>query len=399
MAKEQKKHDALIIGGFGHVGLPLGIVLADSGITTALYDINTAVRPTIEAGTMPFIEYDAEPILKKVIGKSLTISDDIADVAHASNIIITIGTPVDEYLSPKMGSLFALADSLMPHLNDDHCLILRSTLFPGASEMLHEHFKKHKKNVHIAFCPERIVQGYAIRELRTLPQIVSGFSDEAVARSVELFKSIGVETVEIEPEEAELSKLFLNAWRYLQFAAANQFYMIAKDRKLDYNRILHAMKYNYDRARDLPGPGFAAGPCLFKDTMQLAAANRSQFLLGHAAMMVNEGLPKFVIDSLREDGVELRGKTVGILGMAFKSEIDDTRDSLSFKLKKILEFHGADVLCSDEYVSEPYIIPAQELIKKSDVIIVGVPHKAYASLSVPKGKVTIDLWNVLSGSK
>lgn len=297
--------DVIIIGGFGHVGLPLGIVLADSGLTVGLLDIDQSKRSMIEAGSMPFIEYDAEPILKKVIGKSLTVCDGLQDIASAKIIIITIGTPVDEYLSPKTRPFFELADKMAPYLTKDHCVILRSTVYPGTSQSLSDHWKKMGKDVQIAFCPERIVQGHAIRELKSLPQVVSGTSPKAVSIASALFRKLGVEIVEVGMEEAELTKLFLNAWRYIQFAVGNQFYMMAKDRGLDYEKIYRAMTHHYDRG-NIPGPGFAAGPCLLKDTMQLSAAYRNQFFIGHAAMMVNEGLPSFIIDQLLAEHGSLR---------------------------------------------------------------------------------------------
>ncbi|EQD32751.1 nucleotide sugar dehydrogenase, partial [mine drainage metagenome] len=154
------------------------------------------------------------------------------------------------------------------------------------------------------------------------------------------------EIVELEPEEAELAKLFTNTWRYIKFATANQLYMIANDFGLDYDRIRTALAHNYPRAQDLPGAGLAAGPCLLKDTMQLAAFNNNQFTLGHSAMLINEGLPLYTVARL-EQRFDLSQMTVGILGMAFKGESDDIRSSLSYRLKRILQFKSKRVLCTD----------------------------------------------------
>lgn len=393
----QKDVDVIIIGGFGHVGLPLGIVLADCGLKTLLLDINTALRPTIEAGKMPFIEYDSEPILQRVIGKKLFVADGMQDVARAKTIIVTIGTPVDEYLSPKTRPMFDLFDQILSHLQDDQCVVLRSTVTPGMSTSLVEYVAKKGKTLHLAYCPERIVQGYAIRELTQLPQVISGSTPKAIRTAKEVFEALGVETIEVGLAEAEMTKLYLNAWRYIQFAVGNQFYLMAQEKGLDYRQIYHAMTHHYERGKGIPRPGFAAGPCLLKDTMQLAAAGQNQFLLGYAAMMVNEGLPGMVVDRLcRERGIELYGKTVGILGMAFKADIDDTRDSLSFKLRKILRFHGADVVCSDEFVQDGAFVSKEKLVDACDIIIIGVPHKAYAELRIPKEKIVMDIWGILS---
>ena len=186
--------------------------------------------------------------------------------------------------------------------------------------------------VDVAFCPERIAEGRAMEELFSLPQIVAGHDPRARDRAAALFGRLTDRIVELEPDEAELAKLFTNTWRYLKFAAANQFYMMANDHGLDFARIRDAVVADYPRAADLPGAGFAAGPCLFKDTMQLAAFSNNSFVLGHSAMLVNEGLPLYVVSQL-EKRLDLASDTVGILGMAFKGESDDIRSSLSYKLE------------------------------------------------------------------
>ena len=198
----------------------------------------------------------------------------------------------------------------------------------------------------------------------------------------------------MEIEEAELAKLFTNAWRYIQFAAANQFYMLANNAGVDFNRIRDAMVRGYGRAASLPTAGFAAGPCLLKDTMQLAALNTNGFWLGHAAMMVNEGLPGFIVESLRQK-YDLAGKHVGILGMAFKADVDDTRDSLSYKLGKLLRFHGALVGYSDEFAKDPTFVSKETLLRTSEVVVVGAPHSAYRTLVVPHGLDVVDVWDIL----
>ena len=210
----------------------------------------------------------------------------------------------------------------------------------------------------------------------------------------ELFSVLTEDLVEMQPVEAELTKLFTNAWRYIKFAVANQYYMIASEMGADFDAIYNGITHNYPRASDLPGPGFAAGPCLFKDTMQLASYSKNQFWIGHAAMLVNEGLPQYVVGALRRSVGDLAGKTIGILGMAFKAEVDDPRDSLSYKLKSLLELETGTVLCSDPYVREAGLVPAQDLVDRSDLILIGTPHKLYKQLDF-HGKRVIDVWNLL----
>lgn len=396
MATTRYKNDVLIIGGLGHIGLPLGILLADAELQVALYDLDEKKRAVVEAGEMPFLEYDAEPILKRVIGKTLHIARSLEEVATSETVIITIGTPVDEYLNPKMLPILQLAEQLTRYLHNDQHIMLRSTVFPGTSQRLHDFFLSREVKVDLSFCPERIIQGHAIRELGRLPQIISGFTEKAVCRAEALFRKLDVQMVSVGVQEAELAKLFTNAWRYIQFAIANQFYIMATEHGADFAKIHHAMTYGYDRAKDFPSPGLAAGPCLLKDTLQLSAFHQSNFQLGHAAMFINEGLPNFIVENLRKMyGSDFGKSRVGILGMAFKADIDDIRDSLSYKLAKVLKFYGATVVCSDEYVKDPTFVSKEELIATCPIVIIGVPHSTYKRLQIPKSTNVVDLWNVV----
>ncbi len=172
--------------------------------------------------------------------------------------------------------------------------------------------------------------------------------------------------------------------------------MIAAERGADYQRIQDAIKFEYPRLAHLPGPGFAAGPCLLKDTMQLAAFNNHTVALGHAALWINEGLPDFLVGQLKREH-SLRDKTVGILGMAFKAESDDKRDSLSYKLRKLLRLEAGKTLCTDPYVSDPDLSPLEKVVAESDILIVATPHREYRELSVPADTVVLDIWNCLPG--
>ncbi len=199
--------------------------------------------------------------------------------------------------------------------------------------------------------------------------------------------------IRLTPREAELTKVFTNAWRYIQFATANQFFMMATDTGIDFHRVFDAMTRDYPRLAGIPRSGFAAGPCLFKDTMQLAAANDNNFLLGHAAMLINEGLPNFVVRHIKARH-PLRQMRAGILGMAFKAESDDPRESLSYKLRKILEYESAGVFCTDPFIKDPTFLTVAELIERSDLLVVGAPHRAYRALVLPEGKPVVDVWNL-----
>jgi UDP-N-acetyl-D-mannosaminuronic acid dehydrogenase len=390
-----ESYDVCVVGGAGHVGVPLALVLADTGFRTLILDINTAALKEMAAGNLPFFEAGGEALLKNVLARGgLAFSSDAKSVAGTSLVVLTIGTPIDEFHNPDLSKLTRCLDELMPHLRDDQTIILRSTVAPGTTAYIDNHLRRHGKKTRLAFCPERVVQGHGIEEIRALPQLVSGTSPEALAEAKRLFAKVAPEVVEMAPLEAEFAKLVCNAFRYIEFAATNQLYMMVANAGLNYAELLEKMKRGYPRMGSIPGPGFAAGPCLMKDTMQLFAFQKHNFILGQVAMTINEGLPNFIVERLAKQ-FDLPKTRVGILGMAFKAESDDIRDSLSYKLGKLLRFHRAHVFYSDEYARDPTFVDKETLVRECDVIIVGVPHDAYRSLRVPESKQVVDLWSAL----
>jgi UDP-N-acetyl-D-mannosaminuronic acid dehydrogenase len=384
----------VIVGGGGHVGLPLALVLADSGYKCVSLDISTETVSKINSGIMPFFEEGAQDLLeRKLKQKTFIATTDHLELEDADIVIVVIGTPVDEHLNPDPNSVVSAISECQPFINSNQLIILRSTVYPGVTDRIRKLLEKNHLYPDITFCPERILEGQALKELRSLPQIIGSNSERAYKRAQELFLSLGIETISVSPEEAELAKLFTNVWRYIKFAAANQFWLMANEANLDFSRIRDAITFNYPRASDLPNAGFTAGPCLFKDTMQLAAFSDNNFTLGHSAMLVNEGLPNYLVTKI-DKKFSLGNKTVGILGMAFKGESDDIRSSLAYKLKKILQFRAARVLTSDPFVTiDSNLIDESELIAESDIIIIGAPHLKYRKLETPKP--LIDIWNLL----
>lgn len=386
--------DVAVIGGGGHVGLPLSLLFADTGLSTAIIDSDARRVDQIRSGVMPFLEDGAPEMLARTIANGkLTASTSPSDVARARHLVCIIGTPVDEHLNPSFSGILRALESCREHFRDGQIFVLRSTVFPGISEHAQRYFDDIGKRVRVAFCPERVAQGESLREFRSLPQLISAFDASTIPEVKKLF-SFAPEFVELAPMEAELCKLMTNAWRYLQFATVNQFYMVARHHDLDFDRILHGCRHHYPRMSGMPGPGFAAGPCLVKDTMQLASFSQDRFVLGHSAMLVNEGLPAFIVEQARER-VNLRTSTCGILGMAFKAESDDARDSLAYKLLKLLTLHARKVLCTDPYVKDKSLVPLERVIAESDVLFVATPHRGYRTLEIPPGKHVFDVWSVL----
>ncbi len=387
--------DVVVLGGGGHVGLPLSLAFAKAGLRVGIYDTNEATLDRIAAGEMPFMENGADELLRELLPTGrLAFGSDGSMIERTDQLIVVIGTPVDEFLGPSMTIFEKAVDQIAPHLRQRALVVLRSTVYPGTTGYVAQHLADRGCDVDLAFCPERIAEGHALEELHSLPQIVGADTDLAAERAAGLFGMLAAKTIRTTTKEAELAKLFTNTWRYMTFAVANQFCMIADQAGVDYTNILHAIREDYPRAADLPGPGFAAGPCLFKDTMQLSAFTADHFPLGQSAMQVNEGLPAYIVSALERRYGGLAGKTVGILGMAFKAESDDPRASLSYKLRKLLSWAGARVVCTDPYVEDDRLTTLECVLEESDIVILGAPHKPYRNL-VLGGKDVVDIWGAL----
>lgn len=384
----------VVVGGGGHVGLPLALVLAESGFEAVSLDISEETVSKINSGEMPFVENGAQNLLSRTLAnKSFFATTDHKVIAGADIVIIVIGTPVDEHLNPDPNAVVNAFMACIPHMNSNQLVILRSTVFPGVTERVKNLLAESNLFPDVTFCPERILEGHALKELRELPQIIGATTEIGAERASKVFIKLGVKTIVVTPDEAELAKLFTNVWRYIKFAAANQFWLMSNEAGLDFSRIRDAITFDYPRASDLPNAGFAAGPCLFKDTMQLAAFSNNNFALGHSAMLVNEGLPLYVVSKL-EEKYDLSQLKVGILGAAFKGESDDIRSSLSYKLKKILEFKAKKIFMTDPYVSvDPTLVSLEKILTDCDILVLAAPHNSYKHIATEKP--IIDIWNLL----
>lgn len=389
-------YDLCIIGGCGHVGLPLALAFAEAGKKVSLYDTSEAAVRSVGQGKMPFREEGAEEVLKKHIGKNLFAFSEKQVVRESRFVVIVIGTPADRHMNPEFGRFKSLFAEVIGLIRDDQHIILRSTVFPGTTDKALGFLRESGKATKISCCPERILEGKAMEELRSLPQIIGVYDDAAAKEMEELFRLLTPDIVRLTPLEAEVAKLFTNIWRYIQFSIGNQFYQIATEHDLDFYRIYNAIVHKYPRARNFARAGFTAGPCLLKDTAQMVAYTGNTFFLGNAAMLVNEGLPNFIVRRLQEK-YPLAEKTVGILGMAFKADSDDKRNSLSYKLKNLLEVDAKKVLCSDVHIAGEGFVSPEALLRGCDIVIVGTPHREYASLTIPGDKVLVDIWNFFDG--
>ena len=383
-----------VIGGAGHVGLPMVLALADEGLECQIIDRDTGRLNEVRTGRVPFLEPGAHSKLSQALDKSLLkFSAELKDIQGSDTVIVVVGTPVDEYGQSKPRSFLRLIEDIEQFLDKTKLIVLRSTLAIGTSRQITRRLKSNLPSIHVAYCPERIAQHQAFDEIRNLPQIVSGDSAESVELAKSLFLKTTDEIVCMEFEEAEFGKLMANAWRYAKFAIANDFAKAAMALGLDYELIRTKVSFKYPRAADLPRPGFAAGPCLPKDTQQFISSTDTHLPTLSASIQSNELLPKFVRQKIQESASS--SMTVGILGMAFKPRSDDIRESLAYRLKHELSMHFKRVIATDPYVSfatDPVLESLDYVLKEADILVVGCPHPEYQDLQT---KVPLlDIWGM-----
>ena len=386
--------DVAVVGGCGRAGMPLCVALANAGLSVVGVDRDERAVDLAETGRFPFREERGDEQLKlaRASGRlRFTTRPDAVGMADA--VVIVIGTPVGDGLEADPKILLAALGVLLSYLCLGQLVVLRSAVCVGVTAAVEAILDP--LGIDVVTCPERTAEGRALVELPVLPQIVGARTSGALARASDLFGAVVGEIVAVSPEEAELAKLFTNTWRYVRFAAANQFFMVANDLGIDFERVRIAMTHRYPRAADIPPAGLASGPCLLKDTLQLAGSHPSEVVLAAASMAVNEGLPAYLVGRA-EARWPLAECTVGILGMSFKAESDDVRSSLAQELRRLLEVRAARVLCTDPYVTvDPTLVPMEVVLAEADVLFIGAPHAVYRMEDLAERDV-VDVWNLLA---
>lgn len=402
--------DISIIGGAGHVGLPLGIVLANAGFSVTLIDEDRKRLNQIDHGELPFHEPGGQALLEDALAEeNLLTTDEIAAASDSDVIFVVIGTPIDEHHNPQMDALFEVVNELITHINDDQLLIFRSTLYPGTTNnvctLLENSGLSVGEDVYVSFAPERIAQHNAFEEIVELPQLVGAPDGESYDRTKDVFGTIlESEVLRLTPTEAELGKLFTNMWRYLTFAAANEFYLIADTfathHQVNIHRILDRTKQDYPRF-DAPSPGAnVGGPCLTKDGWFLVD-NIPYNELVSASYHINEGIPAQIVQRMAT--LAPNPDKVTILGMTFKRNSDDTRNSVSFKLEKQLEMKGyTDIIRIEPNTGD---FDRWEEMSESDWVIVMTPHGEFEDLAAIRETVDnedclyCDIWGLWDEAK
>jgi UDP-N-acetyl-D-mannosaminuronic acid dehydrogenase len=405
------KSKNISVVGIGRVGLPLTLVLADEGDKVFGIGRNQEKINLLNKKIMPFIENGADRLLKKYVNKNLFFTTDYKVIKESEIIILTLGTPVDENMNPVLDQIDESIEQMMPYLKKNQLIILRSTISPKTTFYVKEKIElKSKfrigKNLFLAFCPERIAEGKSIVEIKEIPQIIGGVDKISGQKAKIFFEGMGINCVVSDAVSAELAKLFTNMYRYISFAMANEFMVIAENFNRSIYEITNLVNKDYKRG-GLVLPGLTGGPCLFKDGFFLINDNPYLDLIT-ASWKINEALPLFILKKLHER-VKLHNKKIVILGLAFKPDIDDIRESLSFKIRKALVREHAQVVLHDPYVKDYKQQEVLHDLKKAlfgaQIVIIATRHKEYEKKkkeiikNLNKNTYICDIWNIFGTNK
>jgi UDP-N-acetyl-D-mannosaminuronic acid dehydrogenase len=372
--------DVAVIG-CGRVGLPLALAYADRGLRTIGIDTDAELLAAVRARRMPFEEPGAAEILQRV---DIEWSVRAADAAQADAIVLTLGTPSFSHIEIDMRDIRTVLDDLLPVLRPGHLLVLRSTIAPGTTEFVAGYIEKHLdlkvgQDVFVAHVPERIAAGRFFEEIGTLPCIVGGVGERSGEAAAALFEGLGAPIVQTSPVEAELAKIWTNILRYTMFALPNRLMMECEQYDANVFEVIDLINHDYPRG-GMAQPGFTAGTCLRKDfTFSEERSPAPGMLL--AVSRVHESVPLFIVEGLKRRLGSLRGRKVAVLGLAFKADTDDERDSLAHKLIRLLERELADVAVHDPHVATP-TQSFEEAILDADAIVIATNHSEFRGRQV-----------------
>jgi UDP-N-acetyl-D-mannosaminuronic acid dehydrogenase len=366
--------------GLGRVGLPLALSFADRGARVLGVDHDRAVLDSIRSGRMPFNEAGTQELLDRVLACGrLELAERAADAAQADDIVITIGTPSLSHLESDLRQVRAAVDDLLPLLRPGHALILRSTIAPGTTEFVAGYLEKRRglhvgEDVFVAHAPERIAAGRFLEEITTLPCIIGGVGETSTDRAASTFAIFGAPIVKTTPVQAELAKIWTNILRYANFALPNLLMMDCERYGANVFEVVELINRGYPRG-GIAMPGMTAGTCLRKDfAFSEERSNAPGMLL--AVSRVNEAVPLFLVEGIKRRIGSLSSRKVAVLGLTFKRDTDDERDSLSPKLIRLLERELADVAVSDPHAPTPTQTLA-DAVDDADVVVVATNHSQF----------------------
>jgi UDP-N-acetyl-D-mannosaminuronic acid dehydrogenase len=396
--------------GLGRVGLPLALSFADRGLRVLGVDHDQSVLASIHAGRMPFSEPETQEQLDRALaGGRFELAERAVDAARADDIVITIGTPSFSHIESDLRQVRAAVDDLLPMLRPGHALILRSTIAPGTTEFVAGYLEKRRglrvgEDLFVAHAPERIAAGRFVEEISTLPCIIGGVGEASTERAASTFSVFGAPIVRTTPVQAELAKIWTNILRYTTFALPNLLMMDCERYGANVFDVIDLINRDYPRG-GIAQPGMTAGTCLRKDFAFSEERSAAPGML-LAVSRVNESVPLFLVEGMKRRIGSLSSRKVAVLGLTFKRDTDDERDSLSPKLIRLLERELADVAVCDPHAHSP-TQPLDQAVKDADIVIVATNHSEFegrdALNQIVAGATAdcllVDPWNALGSGQ
>jgi UDP-N-acetyl-D-mannosaminuronic acid dehydrogenase len=385
--------------GLGRVGLPLALSFADRGVETVGVERDASVLRSLEAGEMPFHETGTQELLERVLERgNFRWTEQATDAAEADHAVLTLGTPAMVHLEIDVSQIRSALDDLLPVLREGQSLVLRSTVAPGTTEWVAGYLEQRRgfkagEDLFVSHVPERIAENHFIEEIATLPTIVGGVGEHSGERAASLFEVFGTEIVHTTPVQAELAKIWTNILRYAQFALPNLLMMECEQFGANVFDVVGLINHDYPRG-GMAAPGLTAGTCLRKDFAFSEERSQAPGML-LAVSRVHETVPRFLVDGLRKRLGSLRDRKVAVLGLSFKRDSDDLRDSLAGKLIRLLERDLAHVARHDPHVPE-LSEPLESALDGAEGVVIATNHSEFEGIAsrIPTGALLVDPWNV-----
>ncbi len=383
----KNKFKVSVVGGAGHIGLPLSLFISSFGHDVTIIDTNQKVLEGLKGGSLPFYEDSLDKYLKKAQKNNIKLSNNNQDLSKSDFVIITLGSSSEA----KDIDLFKkVMDDVIKNIKQESNIILRSTIDIGSIEEIRSNPEFIEKNINLAYCPERIAEGMSLIELPQIPQII-GISDENDFLIFQnFFNTLNIESIKTTYQNAVFIKLFTNTYRYSEFSIVNEFFNIAQKNSIDFDEIIKIAKKDYPRLKNMPSKGFVGGPCLIKDSKTFYENYAKDNILLSAIQNINTDFFKSILDTCNKLFEE---KIVIQLGITFKPNSDDLRSSLSYEFNNYLRENGFKVYVVDKYVNQEdtdiEIFKYEDVKDKTKNLLISTYHDYFKNLDLNNKKVVV----------
>ncbi|WP_187646909.1 UDP-N-acetyl-D-mannosamine dehydrogenase [Nitrosophilus labii] len=403
--------------GLGYIGLPTAAVIASKGVNVIGVDINQNTVDTINRGEIHIVEPGLEELVKKVVHQGYLRATTQPEKADA--FIVAVPTPFKEDYEPNLDYIKAAAKSIAKVLEKGNLVILESTSPVGVTEKMAEWLAEERPDltfpqqvgeeadVNIAYCPERVLPGKVIRELVENDRIIGGMTPKCTKQATQLYKIfVEGECVSTNARTAEMSKLTENAYRDVNIAFANELSLICDKAGIDVWELI-SLANRHPRVNILqPGCG-VGGHCIAVDPWFIVNDFPEEAKIIKAAREINDYKPKYVISKIEKAVQDIENPKIACLGLAFKPDIDDLRESPALQITKKLADKGYEILAVEPNIN---ILPEifnsynnvqlsslEQALQISDLIVVLVKHKEFIGLKHMKIGKFLDFVNIKQG--